>query len=368
MAIMANSSLADIFVEEGQLHQAARIYTENLQLAARVDGPNSPFAGKNLIGLGRVFYAWNDLEKSETVTRQGIRLSQQWGDQELQIAGYLTLARLERARGNIAALQEAAQAAEQLANEHRLSPRWSVWIGSSLARLRLEQGNAEPAHILLRENAITLNSPFQDAAVPYLLEPAYLTLLRLFMERANPAAALALSARLLQSAETAGHTGWVIEILVLQAMALQEKKELPQALSVLARALALAQSENFRRVFLDEGERMARLLHYAKAQRIANAFAVELLSLIDPDGGLSRLPAQALLESKGQPRLVEALSPRELEVLSLIEAGCSNQDIAARLVISVKTVKRHTSNIFGKLGVKNRTQAVSLARELKLLQ
>jgi LuxR family maltose regulon positive regulatory protein len=66
--------------------------------------------------------------------------------------------------------------------------------------------------------------------------------------------------------------------------------------------------------------------------------------------------------------LIEPLTLRELEILKLIEAGCTNQDIADRLVISIPTVKRHISNIYGKLGAKSRTQAVSLGRELRLFE
>jgi LuxR family maltose regulon positive regulatory protein len=65
--------------------------------------------------------------------------------------------------------------------------------------------------------------------------------------------------------------------------------------------------------------------------------------------------------------LIEPLSPREREVLQLIADGCSNPGIAARLVISIPTVKRHITNIYGKLGVRRRTQAIALGRELKLL-
>ena len=66
--------------------------------------------------------------------------------------------------------------------------------------------------------------------------------------------------------------------------------------------------------------------------------------------------------------LIEPLSRREREVLKLIEAGCSNQGIADELVISITTVKRHISNIYAKLGVQSRTQAVSIAKELRLFE
>jgi len=66
--------------------------------------------------------------------------------------------------------------------------------------------------------------------------------------------------------------------------------------------------------------------------------------------------------------LVGPLTAREVEVLNLIKAGCSNQDIADQLVISMPTVKRHISNIYTKLGVESRTQAVAIGKELKLFE
>jgi LuxR family maltose regulon positive regulatory protein len=66
--------------------------------------------------------------------------------------------------------------------------------------------------------------------------------------------------------------------------------------------------------------------------------------------------------------LIEPLSLREQEVLQLIEAGHSNQEIASKLFISIPTVKRHISNIYAKLGVKSRTQAIALKKELKLFE
>jgi LuxR family transcriptional regulator, maltose regulon positive regulatory protein len=74
------------------------------------------------------------------------------------------------------------------------------------------------------------------------------------------------------------------------------------------------------------------------------------------------LPASRLL-----PPLPEPLTPREQQVLHLICAGESNRVIAAKLAISVAAVKKHSGNIFGKLGVSSRTQAIIRAHELKLL-
>ncbi len=156
-----------------------------------------------------------------------------------------------------------------------------------------------------------------------------------------------------------GRTGSVIEILVLRAIAFQGKRDVAQALSFLERAMALAEPEGYVRVFLDEGEPMARLLHQAQAHHLETAHLPQLLSALPRTSDTAAPTPQPLLEP---------LSARELEVLKLIAAGHSNEEIAAKLIISVKTAKRHISNIYGKLGVKSRTQAVALARELKLTE
>jgi LuxR family maltose regulon positive regulatory protein len=103
---------------------------------------------------------------------------------------------------------------------------------------------------------------------------------------------------------------------------------------------------------------MARLLRLAAARGAELAYASELLSAMRR--------TSAATEALAQP-LIEPLTGRELEVLRLIEAGCSNQEIASRLVISIATLKRHITNLYAKLGVSSRTQALSAARELKLI-
>jgi LuxR family maltose regulon positive regulatory protein len=87
---------------------------------------------------------------------------------------------------------------------------------------------------------------------------------------------------------------------------------------------------------------------------------------ITPDYVTRLINAFGQDDKSAQP-LVEPLSKRELEVLSLLNAGASNGDIAEKLVIAVGTVKRHTLKIYQKLGVNSRTQAIAKARELNIL-
>jgi LuxR family maltose regulon positive regulatory protein len=354
MVILANSSLAHILMELGRLHQAARLYSETLQMATRPDGQRSPLADGIYAGLSRVSYEWNHLEVAAQYTHRCIALCRQWENYDLLAVGYVMLARLEHAQGNPENAQEAMRASEQLAGEYPLSPRQSIWLKSSLARLWLAQGDLERSSHLVQQSGIT----FADD-VPYLREPEYLVLLRVLLAQGDHDAALALSERLLRPAEATHRMGQVIEILVLQALAFQGKKELPQALAALEKALSLAQPEGYVRTFLDEGEPMAKLLYQAKSHRLGIGYAAELLSAMGKATGITQPPAQLL---------IEPLSMRELEVLKLIEAGYSNQQIAAKLVISIPTVKRHISNIYAKLGVESRTQAISRGRELRLFE
>jgi LuxR family maltose regulon positive regulatory protein len=138
----------------------------------------------------------------------------------------------------------------------------------------------------------------------------------------------------------------------------------PSALEILEKALNLAEEEGFVRTFLDEGEPMVQLLYEAASKGIEPEYVGQLLA-----GYTSSEPANVPIkrQTKDQMELVEPLSDREVEVLMLIGEGLSNQEIAGRLHISLSTVKGHTSNIFGKLVVHNRTQAVMRGKELGII-
>jgi LuxR family maltose regulon positive regulatory protein len=132
-------------------------------------------------------------------------------------------------------------------------------------------------------------------------------------------------------------------------------------LAVLEQAVGLVHAEGYMRVFLDEGKPMESLLKTAITQwrdRDLLAYARKLLAAFAAEGE----PPAA-----DQAPLVGILSERELEVLCLMAAGRSNQEIAGELVIAIGTAKRHVANIFDKLDVRNRTEAVAKARQLGLL-
>jgi LuxR family transcriptional regulator, maltose regulon positive regulatory protein len=352
MVIIANSNLADVMIEQGQLCRAADIYAQSLQSAIRPDGQRSPLAGPIYAGLGRLFYEYNRMEEAAQNIHWCIELCRQWRDLNLQAVACAMLARLEQARGNLEEAQKAIRSTEQIADTRSLSPRQSILVKSDLARLWLAQGNLDRLSQYIHKSGLTMYDE-----IPYQREPEYVILLRLLLAQGDYAGSLALSQRLLEKVGTCGRMGRVIEILVLQALIYQGRKEPDQALAVLKKAISLAKPERYIRTFVDEGEPMVRLLHLARSRQIETEYVTELLSVMEEPANITQPPSQ---------NLVEPLTARELEVLKLIEAGCSNQEIAEKLVISFTTVKRHISNIYTKLDAKSRTQAVAIGKELKL--
>jgi len=208
-----------------------------------------------------------------------------------------------------------------------------------------------------------------DEEMSYPREREYLSLarVRIAQGQADPAGAFLHDAlhvldRLLQDAQRKARGSSAIEILLLQALAWQAQAQQDQALAALERALALAEPEGYMRLFLDEGPAMLALLRLAHARGLAPAYLAMLLVAAGEQPS-----ASAAVPTPRSTLLVEPLTERELEVLHLIAAGASNEEIAERLVIAIGTAKRHVSNIFGKLTVSNRTQAVAHAREIDLL-
>jgi len=187
---------------------------------------------------------------------------------------------------------------------------------------------------------------------------------RVHLAQRDPSAALEVLAQLLQQAEAKGWADERLKVMVLQAVALHMNGEKDKAVQLLCDALALAEPGGFIRLFVDEGLPMAHLLSAAAAQGMMPDYIGKLLAVLEAEEqkreNTSSLPPSA------QP-LIEPLSPRELEVLHLMAQGLSNQEICERLFLALSTVKGHNRNIFGKLQVQRRTEAVARARELGLL-
>jgi LuxR family transcriptional regulator, maltose regulon positive regulatory protein len=158
--------------------------------------------------------------------------------------------------------------------------------------------------------------------------------------------------------EAASHAGWgyaLIAIRVLQALAADSSEP---AVEFLTDAIRLAEPQGYMRTFVDAGMGLIPLLRDAAQRGVATEYVGRILTSMG-----TRSPVSNSTRSV----LVEPLSEREIEVLRLVTAGLTNREIAGRLFISPGTAKTHIHNLCGKLGVRNRTEAATRARELGLV-
>jgi LuxR family maltose regulon positive regulatory protein len=347
--------LAQLRICQGRLREAWALYRAAGESASRQE--EVVYAGIEQIGLGDLLREWNDLDTAGMHIREGLRLAEMGGDFVFLREGYLASARLEQALGNLDRALSYVDKAERVVQPQR-SPWETSLIELWRARLYLAAGDQDGAMAWARSCGL---SP--DDELRFVDELGHLTLAQVLITENRLDQAGHLLERLLQAAESAGRWGRLIHILIAQALARQTSGDISGALKALERALILAEPEGYVRTFLDAGPAMMILLRKAASQGSAISYARRLLAA-------SSRPyehADAPQLRGAAPGLVEPLTARELEVLSLVSAGLRNQEIADQLVISLATVKRHLSNIYGKLGVSHRTEAVAHAQGLGLL-
>lgn len=359
LQVLLYSSLAEALRVQGDLHAAEQVYREAIAGSATLRGVGGEppwFVGYALTGLAAVLQEWNQLEPALRHATEGVALCEKWGQADTLVIGYLDAAGTHFSAGDLEAALDLAARAVAVARE--VSP-WPLAIALAIeARYRIARGDLAAAERWAEEAGLDAK-----AALDYQHETLYMTLARLLLAQRKVPQAHGLLERLLEQAERVGSLSSIVEILILQALGLQARGEDARALQSLDRALQRAEPRGFKRLFLNEGPALTRLLYALAAQGRATAYCLDLLTAA-PEAGEhgTRSPGH-----DPEPRF-EPLSKRELEVLGLIAEGLSNGKIAQRLRLSVHTVKAHGYSIYGKLGASNRTEAVAKARHFGLLK
>jgi LuxR family maltose regulon positive regulatory protein len=192
-----------------------------------------------------------------------------------------------------------------------------------------------------------------------------LALARVLASQGRVVQALGLLDAVRREAEGFEGRGVVIETLVLEGVWREGLGEGERALGALARALELAQGAGYARVFLDEGAALLSQLRRALASGVASGYARGLLEALTAE--VEALPGTGSPPPAAENALVEPLTDRELEVVRLLPTELSQAEIGEALFIARSTVRSHIKNIYGKLDVSSRTQAVIRAQELGLL-
>ena len=352
---------ARVRAEQGRLREADEAYGRAKRLLTEDGFELSPAAGIVQIGMGALLYERDDLDGAERALERGVELAERTGDVGTLVWAYVALSRAKRARGDEGRALGLARRAERVARDSGADLQIAIALAWT-TRLLLARGYLAEAVALEQERAANAeNAAVAARAVDRL------TSARVLHAQGRHREALPTLEELGETAETAGRTGDLIEILALQALALWAGSKKERAVSALARALALAEPEGYVRTLIDEGTPMGDLLSATLEARQSGRFdAAGRISV----SYLARLLAAVAREATtpaADERFLKPLSERELEVLALIAAGNSNQEIAARLFVSTSTVKTHVNRLYRKLGARSRTQAIARAREMDLL-
>ncbi len=369
--MLAINALSLTAIEHGQLHFARQVAADATEQPER-SGILPPIAGTVVAMTGLVEYEWNQLDAARRHFEQGIQMNKLGGHNAGIVLATVLLARLTQAEGD---MEGAGRLVREAADLMAFGvPAWvKPEVLAQQVRLYLAQNNPVLAEVALKQYPRSV----QDVSL-HPDEPFFIAYLHLWLHQARSRAlltpsagaggargeldqALAVAEHVVAEARQFQRAGIEVQGLLVRAQLHALLGNPPASQADLTQALRLAQPEDYIRTFVDEGPALAALLKGLQKQNVLPEYVRKLLAAFAADEAAS--PAQ----TPEQSGLVEPLSERELEVLGLMSEGLTNPAIAKRLVISLSTVKTHLNNIYGKLSVRNRAEAVLRAKELGLL-
>jgi ATP/maltotriose-dependent transcriptional regulator MalT len=341
--VLAMTGKGSILEMENQLHLAVETYQQALKLVGDLPIPIAPHVH---LCLARIAYEWNDLDAARSHTQECLQAAQPYKEHyDVAVACQVLLARMELAIGDVTEAKTILSQADQSARHFNFDDQLPE-IATVKVSILLQQGNLEEAAKLADKHEI----PTSQA--------------RVHLAQGDPSAALALLEPLAQQARAKAFLDEQLKVMVLEAVTQHACGEDEKAMQALSEALVLAKPGGFIRIFVDEGPLMAELLTKALSTEMTPDYVRQILAAFPGIKSKQVVFSKAQMD---QSELIEPLSEREIDVLRLIAGGLTNQKIAARLFLSPNTVKAHVRNIFGKLGINNRTQAAIKARELGVI-
>jgi len=329
--------------------------------------------------LARVLYQWNRLEEARDLLRTVVHDAAAWQQLDVLASGYADLIKVETARGDWSAAQQALREVEQLVLRER-SGTYPSWLPPMRAHWWLAQGQVKEA------SDWAAGVVFPEGAWKSSLYDAFPVVMRVYFAQRSFREAVELLDRWNSHLDRPANMTITLTFLAQSVVALYHAGKQEQAWAALARLLILTEPEGYIHVYLDEGEPMRQVLQmilttHSKQHELApstTAYLAQVVAVFEPEKLHGRaaplaepLPEHPLADPgkrpSGSPVPVEPLTQREQEVLRLLSQGTSNQEIADALVIELSTVKKHVSNLLSKLGAESRTQAITRARTLSLL-
>lgn len=355
-------------MREARLHQGARQLREAMHLAETRAGRRSAAATLVACPLAAAHYEWNELEEAEQLLADRLDIVDDACYLDSVRSAYLVLARLHMVRGD----HEAAHAILDRADLVAAQRHWTRLAAVALAerlRLWLLQGCPLEAETTLArlEGLTAASAPAVASVESETWRVRGIARARLLLQQRQPEDAVVLLQSVLEDENPLKNPYPSARTRALLVVALEQQGKRAQALQQLETLLHIAEPAGMIRSIADEGAPLAAVVrHWHAALRVPQSpWQESLLRALGLDGAAAPAPEMA---TAGRPAaLVEPLSKREHDVLSLVAQGLSNEQAARALRLGTETVKWHLKNVYSKLGVSRRTLAVHRAREMDLI-
>jgi LuxR family transcriptional regulator, maltose regulon positive regulatory protein len=311
--------------------------------------------------LSLLYLEWNNTSEALRYASEGLEICKRWGYLDYIYEALITLAEILLAIGDLesalGAIQEAKQAIKNPAILNRPD--------SFEAVINLARGEIESAYAW-----ITRCSLFSKDTIEYVHWQVYLHLAVILQAQGKLSEAYEIMERLVSIMERAGAVTPLMKTLTQLIIILHNLKDDERALSLLQHALAIAKSEGYVRVFTSKGSPMDSLLQLALRRGIEKEYINQLLPAFRLSPARREISRPALPKSYDKYHatdLSDPLSDRELQVLHLLDSSLSSVAISRELYLSTHTVRTHIRNIYSKLGVHGRHEAIQKAKDTGLL-
>jgi LuxR family maltose regulon positive regulatory protein len=359
--VFACMGIAAVEIFQGLMNEALKQFRKLERFIKERGMAETGNASSIRSSIGAILFEMNEIEEGRRLVEESIVHAEKIYDWVVLAANRLNLVRILYSQAEYDEAKNMIAQIEKDTLDFEIPPWMKHRLSSWKARIFLVSKNREGINRWVEDSGLSLKDK-----ITHRREAEFLAFARILHDQSRLDETDHLLKRLIANAESGNRLLVVIEALLIRALALYDLGNVSEALEVLHRALVLAEPGGFVRIFVDEGPDMAELLTKYKiemeksqkrsAARFSRAYIRKLLVAFKAE-----TPPQKV------KILTEPLSEREIEVLLLIAAGFSNQVIADKLFISLNTVRTHTKNIYTKLDVHSRTQAIARAKELGFL-
>ena len=379
--MIARINLGEILIDNGQLDQAMILFQQSIKFSSTTPGKYSTFESFYLKEISDIYLAKNQLDEAQQYLQKSVEKSGNTLPTFTEFDTHIRMAHLFHCQGNFLQSKSELTLARQLSitSQARLDDmildlyevKWALQRGQISSAQKLMQKLGLDEKTSLRE---LRSIPFTmaDNAL-FIIARSLLTQGRLQNDPEKLNLAIEKLNELVPLLIDAGMVEHLIEVYILLSLAYHELNKNDEMLTMVHTALKTAEPEEFRQLFLDEGIPMSQILiHYLAALKQkkfrdnlpSKSFVTDLLfRLTNREIDLKEDEKEFEPGPEDDVLIVELLTARENEILQLVGKGCSNQEIALELHISVNTVKRHLNNAFMKLGASTRTQAIRVAHQ-----